>query len=155
MTNFIGEYTCKLDSKGRILFPSTFKKQMDQGAQDKFVIKKDIFVHCLTLYTMQEWEKQIEILNGKINRYNGEHNEFVRRFYKGAAEVTLDGNNRLLLPKRLLDNIGAEKEIVLAGQNARIEIWTKEAYEKLDSDGDNYSALAERIMGDKTNELNE
>ena len=62
----------------------------------------------------------------KMNPYNREHNMFLRNFFKGTAELSLDNNNRLLIPKRLMDLIGAERDVVLAGQDGRIEIWAAE-----------------------------
>ena len=98
MTTFIGDYPCKADSKGRIMLPSALKKQMAGAVQDRFVVKKDIFEKCLVLFPFDEWERQIKILRSKINPYNREHNKFLREFYKGTAEITLDGNNRMLIP---------------------------------------------------------
>ena len=43
MATFIGDYTCKVDVKGRIILPAAFKKQMPADAQDHFVVRKDIF----------------------------------------------------------------------------------------------------------------
>lgn len=147
MAIFIGDYTCKVDSKGRVLFPSTFKKQMEGDPQDKFVIKKDIFESCLILYPMDEWKRQNEIIRSKINPYNKEHSKFLRAFYKGSAELTLDGNNRLLIPKRLLDQVNIDKELVMAGQDGKIELWAKETYEKAGMEEDDFSNLAEKILG--------
>ena len=154
MTTFIGDYTCKADAKGRITFPSAFKKQITSASGDRFVVKKDIFEKCLVLYSMEEWERQNEIIRKSINPYNKEHNKFLRNFYKGTAEVTLDGNNRLLIPKRLLDIVEISKEVILAGQGDKIEIWAKELYEKVDEPEDEFAKLAENIMSNTGNEEN-
>ena len=50
MIDFIGDYTCKLDDKGRVLLPSAFIRQMAGSMQERFVMKKDIFESCLVLY---------------------------------------------------------------------------------------------------------
>jgi MraZ protein len=147
MITFIGDYSCKLDEKGRVLLPSAFIRQMAGSMQEKFVLKKDIFERCLVLYPMNEWERQNQILRQNTNPYNREHNQFLRGFFKGTAEVTLDANNRLLIPRRLLDEIGAEREIVMAGQLGKIEIWTSDTYDKVDGDNENFALLAEKIMG--------
>ena len=154
MITFIGEYTCKLDDKGRVLLPSSFLKQManDGGVQDRFIIKKDIFDPCLNLFPINEWERQNQILRKNTNPYNREHNKFLRGFFKGTAEVVLDGNNRLLIPKRLLDEIAAGKEIVMAGQLGQIGIWTRDAYDRIESNDENFAALAEKIMGNLNND---
>jgi MraZ protein len=152
MITFIGDYTCRLDEKGRVLLPAAFIKQMATGMQEKFVLKKDIFERCLVLYPMNEWERQNQILRQNTNPYNREHNKFLRGFFKGTAEVALDANNRLLLPRRLLDEIGADREIVMAGQLGRIEIWTKDSYDHIESDDENFALLAEKIMSNLNRE---
>lgn len=155
MTTFIGDYICKLDSKGRILLPAALKRQMTESMQDRFVIKKDIFENCLILFPMEEWERQNNIIKERINVYNREHNKFVRGFFKDSYEVKLDGNNRLLLPRRLLNMIGADKALVLAGQSIKIEIWPVEAYNNIESGDSKFAALAEKIMGNSNNESDE
>jgi MraZ protein len=147
MINFIGDFTCKLDEKGRVLLPAAFIKQMASIMQERFVLKKDIFEPCLVLFPMNEWERQNEILRRNTNPYNREHNKFLRGFFKGTAEITLDSSNRLLIPKRLLDEIDAGREIVMAGQLGRIEIWSADAYDKVESGDESFAQLAEKIMG--------
>src|SRR5512137_1261651 len=113
MATFIGNYACKVDVKGRIILPVAFKKQMPADAQDHFVVRKDIFEECLVLYSIDDWNRQIEKIRSRINPYNREHNMFLRNFFKGTAELSLDNNNRLLIPKRLLDLAGAGRDVVL------------------------------------------
>jgi MraZ protein len=105
MATFIGDYTCKVDVKGRIILPMAFKKQMPADAQDRFVVRKDIFENCLVLYAIEDWYRQLEKIRKRINQYNREQNMFLRNFYKGTAELSLDNNNRMLVPKRLMDLI--------------------------------------------------
>ncbi len=147
MITFIGDYSCKLDDKGRVLLPAAFIKQMASSMQERFVLKKDIFESCLVLFPMNEWERQNEILRQNTNPYNREHNKFLRGFFKGTAEIALDSSNRLLIPKRLLDEIGAGREIVLAGQLGKIEIWPAETYDQVEGGDENFGLLAEKIMG--------
>lgn len=152
MTTFIGDYDCKVDIKGRVTFPAQLKKQMDSVSDGRFVVKKDIFEQCLVLFPMHEWERQNEIIRSKINPYNREHNKFLRNFYMGSAEIVLDSNNRLLIPKRLLDLAKITKEAILAGQDGKIEIWSKELYDSAEENQDDFASLAEKIMGGNINQ---
>jgi MraZ protein len=147
MATFIGDYECKVDVKGRIILPAAFKKQMPADAQDRFVVRKDIFEKCLVLYSIEDWNIQLESIRKKINPYNREHNKFLRNFFKGTAEMSLDNNNRLLIPKRFLDLIEADRDIVLAGQDGRIEIWPSDVYNNIDMPADDFADLAEKLMG--------
>jgi MraZ protein len=147
MATFIGDYTCKVDVKGRIILPSAFKKQMPADAQDRFVVQKDIFENCLVLYSIEDWNRQLERIRKRINPYNREHNTFLRNFYKGTAELSLDNNNRLLVPKRFMEMIGADRDVVLAGQDGRIEIWAAAAYDRIDLPAEDFANLAEKLLG--------
>jgi MraZ protein len=152
MATFIGDYQCKVDVKGRIILPMAFKKQMPADAQDRFVVRKDIFEDCLVLYSIEDWNLQLVKIRKRMNSYNREHNMFLRNFYKGTAELSLDNNNRLLIPKRLMELIGAERDVILAGQDGRIEIWATSVYEKLGMAPGDFADLAEKLLGGNIND---
>ena len=152
MKTFVGDHNCKLDAKGRVMLPAGFLKQMDGGVPAKFIIKKDVFESCLVIYPSDEWERQVTLLKKKLNPYKREHNTFLRVFYKGVAEVEPDANNRILVPKRLLDEIEADKDIVLAGQPGKIELWAKSKYDKVGLGDDEFAAMAEKLLDGLTDE---
>jgi MraZ protein len=153
MVTFIGEYTCKVDAKGRIMLPSAFKKQLPATSQEKFVVKRDVFEKCLIMYPIEEWERQNRIIRKSTNPYNKEHSRFLRMFYQGTAELILDSNSRFLVPRRLMDFAGIQKEAVLAGQYGRIEIWSGIQYGKVSEDIPDFASLAEKILGGAINDL--
>jgi MraZ protein len=152
MATFIGDYSCRIDSKGRLIFPAAFKKQMQPSSPESFVVRRDIFEQCLVLYTAEDWEVQMKKIRSRINPYNREHNRFMRNFFKGTAELTLDGSNRLLIPRKLVEIAGIEKEVVLAGQDGRIEIWAGERYNTIDMPVNDFADLAEKLMGGELTE---
>jgi MraZ protein len=129
-----------------------FKKQMPADSQDHFVIRKDIFENCLVLYAIEDWNRQVETIRKKVNSFNREHNMFVRNYFMGTAELSLDNNNRILVPKKLMDSINAGRDVVLAGQDGRIEIWTVEDYKKMAMKADDLANLGENLLGGKINE---
>jgi MraZ protein len=153
MTCFIGDFTAKMDVKGRLSFPSAFLKQMSENTNDRFVIKTDIYEKCLILYSAEEWDRQMKLITTKTNAFNPKHAVFVREFYKGTAELKLDSSLRLLIPSRLLDYAEIDKDVYLLGQNKRIEIWSKFNYEAKQLSPQDLAKLAEEIMGGELPEL--
>lgn len=146
MSSFIGDYNCKVDAKGRLILPSAFKKQVSSDAHERFVVKKDIYEDCLVLYPMDEWIRMVEVLRKKLNPYNKAHKQFLRGFYMDTAELSLDSNNRLTIPKKVLSKISVEKELKLVAQDDRIEIWNPVIYDK-NFDELKFQELAEDIFG--------
>jgi len=148
MATFIGENFCKVDAKGRIILPMDFIKQLPVDSRDHLIVRKDIFVNCLALYSADDWNRQVEKIRGKINPYNRLHSNFLRNFYKGTDKLELDSSNRFLVPRRLLDLIGADRDVVLLGQDGKIEIWAAENYNTTDLTPDELANQTEEFLGD-------
>ncbi|MGM9742115.1 MAG: division/cell wall cluster transcriptional repressor MraZ [Candidatus Cryptobacteroides sp.] len=146
MTTFIGEYTVRIDDKGRMVFPSAFKSLMPEGGDMRFVIKKDIFEDCLEMYTFEEWERQSCEVKSKLNFFNREHAMFWREYMRDRAIVEPDGKvGRISIPRKLLETIGVTKEVVFSGNDYKIEIWAKEKFEAGGISDEEYIALAGKL----------
>ncbi|MEN8123608.1 MAG: division/cell wall cluster transcriptional repressor MraZ [Bacteroidota bacterium] len=147
MVNLIGTYECKADVKGRLMLPSTVKKQLSSVLQDGFVLKRSVFQPCLELYPMGEWNQLMTKVN-KLNRFVKKNNDFIRRFTAGVKVIDLDVSGRLLIPKDLHQFAGINKEVVLSSSVNIIEIWDKDKYEKsIDEAAIDFAELAEEVMG--------
>ena len=77
MAEFIGKYAAKVDDKGRVVFPSSFKALLSSDDM-RLVVKKDIFEDCLEMYTYSEWVNQAEAVRNKLNFFNKAHAMFWR-----------------------------------------------------------------------------
>ena len=147
MVKFIGEYTVKLDDKGRLIFPSAFKSAITDSDL-RFVVKKDLFSNCLEMFTYQEWIRESESVKSRLNFFNREHALFWREYTRDRALVEpAEKLGRISIPKRLLDQIGVTKEVVFAGSDHKIEIWAKENFDNTKLQERDYVALAEKILG--------
>ena len=142
----LGEYECKIDAKGRMRVPSGLISQLGEDQQHNFVINRG-FEKCLMLYPEAVWEKITAEIN-QLNLYNKKNRDFVRYFYRGALQVSLDGADRILITKRLLEYAGVEKEVILSAYNDRIEVWAKDEYDLLlEEEPSDFSDLAEEVLG--------
>ena len=146
MANFLGEFECKLDSKGRIALPAALRKQLPPEAEGRLVVNRGFEQH-LVLYPLPEWRRVTAELDG-LNLYVKKHREFVRYFHRGATELELDGSGRLLLPRRLLDYAGILDAVILLAYAHRIECWDPTLYDQLlSNEPADFAGLAEEIMG--------
>ncbi len=147
MTNLIGTYECKADAKGRVMFPSALKKQLQKVIGDGFVIKRSVFNQCLEIHPMNDWNGVVGQVN-KLNRFVKKNNDFIRSYMAGLKMVEVDGSGRFLIPKDLISFAGLQKEIVLSSSVNMIEIWDKERYESSVTETlKDFGDLAEEVMG--------
>jgi MraZ protein len=146
MTSLIGEYDCKVDTKGRFMFPADLRTQLESLFDHGFVINRNLHQKCLVLYPMKEWEKLNKKLS-KLNRLIKANDVFVRRFTGGATAVMADATGRLLLPKALVDYAEVKNELKVLGSNNVIEIWDKQLYESFLTQDVDIEKLAQDVLG--------
>lgn len=136
---FIGEYQHALDSKNRIIIPAKFREKLGS----KFVMTKGLD-GCLYAYPMDEWAKLEEKLKA-LPLTNKDARAFVRFIFSGAAEIEIDKQGRALIPQNLIEYAGIIKEIVTIGVLSRIEIWSKEKWNKYNDQNIDYNEIAEKM----------
>ncbi len=151
MSRFKGDHYCKVDSKGRILFPAKLKRQTPPEAGDVFIGKLSTFESSLILYPENIWNRLVERTLRKLNPYNAEHDQFRRVFFRDVVELEFDSAGRILLPRRFLEvlnlDAGSGSEVVLAGQGDWVELMSKERYLGIDLGREEKRRLAEGVMG--------
>lgn len=142
----LGEYDCKLDAKGRLRLPTGLINQLGEGQTHSFVINRG-FEKCLVLYPEDVWKKISLEIDG-LNLYNKKNRDFARYFYRGAQELTMDGADRILLPKRLTEYAGIDNDVILSAYNGRIEVWARDEYDRMmDEEPIDFSDLANEVLG--------
>jgi MraZ protein len=151
MLSLDSTYECKIDDKGRVLLPTKLKGELAAFIINGFILKRGVFNNYLELWPKSEWDKQTIEIN-KLNRFNRKNVEFIRKFMSGLKQVELDGLGRLLVPKDLMAFAGIDKDIVMASMIDRIEIWDKAKYEAEVNNGQDFSSLAEEVMGNIPNQ---
>jgi MraZ protein len=138
---FMGEYHHNIDDKGRIIIPSKFRYELGE----KFIITRGID-SCLFVYPKVEWTKIISELN-ELSFTKKDVRSFQRFFLSGATECEFDKQGRINITSPLADYADLTKECVVIGVNDRLEIWSKENFDKFLKDNmDHLSDIAENLF---------
>ncbi len=144
---FLGEHTVKIDTKGRLRLPGALKQQMKPENKGRFVVNRG-FESCLEIYPIDVWEKVRSRIE-RLNQFKKKERSFIRYFMRGATEVCLDGQDRLNLPKHLLEYAGIQGEAILTPGKNTLELWDLKRYDdELNISSDNFADLAEEVLGD-------
>ncbi len=145
MALILGKEYCKVDSNGRFKFPIALKKQLDTD-DGRFVIRQSVYAECLELWTYASFREEVEKLQEKLNPYRREDREVLRKLTEGNI-IELDSNDRLLVPAEQKALIATAKELVLQSTGKFIELWDREAYDKMNNSGSDYALRAEELLG--------
>ncbi len=125
---FKGRENFSIDSKGRVNIPAKMRKSITAEANDTFVVTRGID-KCIVAYPSDEWKKYEESFQ-KLNQYDDKNRFFLRVVLPLCEEVTLDSQQRILLPKHLLEYAGIEGRVLVIGMMDHIEFWNPNEYEQ-------------------------
>ena len=138
---FMGEYHHNIDEKGRLIMPSKFRYDLGEN----FIVTRGID-SCLFVYPKETWNKLTSKLN-ELSFTKKDVRSFQRFFLSAAALSEFDKQGRINIPTPLADYASLTKECVVIGVNDRIEIWSKENFDKFLNDNiDNISEIAENLF---------
>jgi MraZ protein len=121
---FLGNIEAKTDVKGRAFLPAVFRKVLQAQGEEVLVLRRDVFQKCLVLYPESVWNERLDMLKTQLRTWKPVHQQMFRQFVSEAEVVTLDGNGRFLISKRLLKAAEIDQEIQFIGMDDTIEIWS-------------------------------
>lgn len=146
---FLGNIEAKTDAKGRIFLPAIFRKVLQLAGEDVLVMRKDVHERCLVLYPESTWNRRLDALLAKVNEWDDVGQQVLRQYVSEAEALTLDGNGRLLIPKRYLQMADIIQTVKLIGVNDYIEIWAAEKTTQPFLQQEDFSAKLKALMKDE------
>ncbi len=143
---FIGNTDARMDDKGRVFFPAVFRRALQKEGDEALMIRRDVHQNCLVLYPKSVWEQQLDELRARLNRWNAQQQMVFRQFVAGVDELPIDGNGRILIPRRLIAQLGITTDVRFIGMDDTIELWPKVQAEALLDNPDALGAALEALM---------
>jgi MraZ protein len=137
---FLGTHTPRLDEKGRLILPAKFRDELAEG----LVITKGQ-ERCLYIWPVTEFSRITEQMRQAPVTSKGPR-DFMRVFYAGASDEVPDKQGRVTIPPGLRAYAGLERDCVVIGANARVEVWDAGAW-------DRYLAAQEQAFSDLSEEV--
>jgi MraZ protein len=142
---FYGEYLHSIDRKGRLILPSRFREVAKANFIEKFFVTRGLD-KCLFMFSEEEWRSQEQKFK-TISFTKQQARTFNRLYFSGAQEVIPDRQGRILLPQYLKDFALIKKDVVIVGVSNRVEIWSKDIWQKFFSDSrPSFEEIAEKLM---------
>lgn len=142
---FYGEYSHSIDRKGRLILPSKFREVAKANFIEKFFLTRGLD-KCLFMFSEEEWRSQEQKFKS-ISFTKQQARTFNRIYFSGAQEVIPDKQGRILLPQYLKDFAQIKRDVLIVGVSNRIEIWSKDLWEKFYSDSrQSFEDIAEKLM---------
>ncbi len=146
----IGQYEGKVGDKFQAAFPKKFRDELG----NKLIMTKG-FENCLIIVSEDRWKTLLEGTNG-IPFTNRNTRELQRFLLGNATFVELDNKGRFVIPDYLRKYAQLGEDIIYAGIERFVEVWSKEAWEKHQQHlSENIESIAERLSNNPAQERSE
>jgi len=122
---FRGRSDHALDEKGRLNIPARFQEVLRELDDDRLMVIP--WNKCIKAYPVPEWENLEQTLVAEMKNHP-ENKKMVKHMIGGVVECQLK-QGRILLPPKMRDDCGIEKDVVLEGMMNIFEIWDKHTWE--------------------------
>ena len=143
---FLGNIEAKTDTKGRAFLPAVFRKVLQASGEENLVLRKDVFQKCLVIYPESVWNERLDQLKQQLRPWKQAHQQMFRQFVSEAEAITLDGNGRFLISKRLQKAADIQQNIQFIGMDDTIEIWAPQHLQETMKADDDFGKEFENIM---------
>jgi MraZ protein len=128
---FAGEFSCKLDDKGRFAVPASLRDRFalpGNAAVRKAVLVKSQQESCLWLFPLPHWQALLELQQQRLSE--GESRLFMHYMVSDVLDLEIDRASRLLIPRKMREDAGIGEDIVLLGMYDRLEVWSSSAWQQ-------------------------
>jgi MraZ protein len=123
-----GNYTARIDAKGRLKVPTTFRRHLQEtyGAE--------VYVTSLTgdsvrIYPLTEWEG-IEQRLALLPSMDTARRKFLDRTNYYGQQTTIDGQGRVLIHPLLRKSAGVMGDVAVLGYLNYLEVWELERFQQ-------------------------
>lgn len=131
-----------MDEKGRLTLPSRLRTYFDGG----IVVTKGVD-RCLFAFPPEEWATFKANIKANAD-LTSKGRQLSRMFFSMAFEAGLDRQGRVLLPTKLSQYAGLDREVTITGVDDRLEIWdTAEWNRYVEGADDSFAEIVEEFAG--------
>ncbi len=124
---FRGIAQLSLDSKGRFAIPSRYRDSLVSFCAGRLIVTADPS-RCLLIYPQPAWEPiEQKLIN--LSSFDNKIRSLQRLLVGNASDVEMDNAGRVLVSQPLRKFAGLNKNVVLAGQGAKFELWDEEQWD--------------------------
>jgi MraZ protein len=126
--SFRGTFDYSLDAKNRLTVPAGFRPSFSDG----LVVALEIGGTCVSVWTPQAYDEYVTQAMAGMHPLSPQRRQLHRFFSAYAFPAELDGAGRVMIPPRLLEKAGIEREVTVNGAEDHVEVWSRSAWTEYD-----------------------
>lgn len=129
MSLFLSSYENRLDTKGRISVPASFRASVSNDRFAGVVLYRSFTANCIEGLSMTRME-QLAQATDKMGVFDSGLDDLSAMLFADARPLSFDVTGRIVIPEDLLKHAGITDKALFVGRGNSFQIWNPEAFRK-------------------------
>ena len=126
---FLSNFECKLDKKGRVSVPASFRSHLSALGYNGFIAYPSFNNPALEGCSQDRIEKLSNSIDS-LNPFEEKRDFFATSILSDSLSLQFDSEGRISLPSKLLKHAKIKSNMLFVGQGLTFQIWEPSAFEK-------------------------
>ena len=128
MALFIDTFINKIDRKGRISVPASYRAAL-AGQVFQGIVAFPSFKFSAIQCAGMDWMTALTETVSKVDLFSDEHDDLTATLFADAKQLAFDGEGRIMLPEILMQHAAIGEAAAFVGRGHTFEIWQPEKLE--------------------------
>jgi len=124
---FLSTYVNKVDRKGRVSVPATFRSTLATHRETNLVVLFPSFKVPALDGTGSDYVEEMKDRLETLDQFSDEH-ENLSWLFADAHPLTMDGEGRIVLPEPLKEHANISTDVAFVGLGAMFQMWEPGRY---------------------------
>ena len=126
---FLSSYENRLDKKGRVSVPASFRSHLSSLGYNGFIAYPSFNHSALEACSQDRIEKLSNSIDS-LNPFEEKRDYFATSVLSESANLQFDTEGRILISEKLLDHAKIKNNILFVGLGKTFQIWEPKIFEK-------------------------
>ncbi len=126
---FISTFENKLDKKGRVSVPATFRSHLSSLGYNGVVCYPSFTNPSIEFCPQSRIEKIIETIDS-LNPFEENRDIFSTSILANSQQLNFDTEGRVTLTEKLIEHTGVKEKVLFVGQGKTFQIWEPSEFKK-------------------------
>ena len=127
MSLFLSSYENRLDTKGRVSVPASFRASVGNDKFAGVVLFRSFTHNCIEGMTMSRME-QMAAATDKMDVFDSKLDDLTAMLFADARQLAFDVTGRIVIPADMLAHAGITDSAIFVGRGNSFQIWNPEAF---------------------------
>ena len=126
---FLSTYQNKIDKKGRVSVPASFRSYLSNLGYNGVICYPSFNNNCIEAWPQDRIEKISNAIDS-LNPFEEKKDYFATSILSESINLQFDSEGRILISNKLLKHAKIKNSILFVGQGKTFQIWEPNNYEK-------------------------